>query len=478
MSLSCCEYLSQELGLVAFPDSAAYNATELSYWSTQEAKVAPSCVVTPESSSDVSDFVAIVTQITNCSFAIKGQGHSPAAGTANIQDGVTLDLTSLNTTTISNDHTVASVGTGSAWVDVYRTLQPYNKTVAGGRNGAVGVVGLTLSGGISYYSPQVGFTSDTVVNYEIVLASSEIVNANATTNSDLFYALQGGGNNFGIVTRFDFATVDTVDLAEGHLTNPTNHTEDVLRAFANIVASSNYDVHASIVTSLIFNSTSKAWAVASVPQYTLPNPSPAIYNELFSIPNITAATSFSIENISTLSAEPPYPQIYELFFTATYAASSGDAVTELLINIYNSLNTTLTANSPPGITWALNLEPLPVAFTSHTKHNLFNLNQTENAFLYLLSVSWTNDTVSTAAYSLAQTVLQDMDNLARAQGMFRNFRYANYADPSQDVLGSYGEASVEFLKNVSAKYDPTGVFQYQVPGGFKISNAGFSYLDS
>lgn len=127
----------------------------------------PWCIVHPETSADVARFVSVVTGITNCDFAIKTQGHAPAAGAANIQDGMTLDLTSLNTTSLNEDHSIASVEAGSAWVDVYRTLNPFNKTVSGGRNGAVGVGGVTLGGGISYYSPQVGWTCDTVVNFEV-----------------------------------------------------------------------------------------------------------------------------------------------------------------------------------------------------------------------------------------------------------------------------------------------------------------------
>lgn len=411
----------------------------------------------------------VVTTITNCNFAIKSHGHAPAAGVANIANGVLLDMASINQTVISEDRNTATVGTGSTWVGAYRFLQPYNKTVAGGRNGAVGVGGLTLGGGISYYSPQVGFTSDTVVNFEVVLATSEIVNANATANVDLFKALQGGDNNFGIVTKIDLETVDTFPIAEGHLFNSATYLDEVLGAFANIVASPSYDVHASIVTSVSYNATSRAWSIVNVPQYTLPNPNPPVYQELFSIPNISSLTSFAIENISTLSSESPYPQLYELFFTSTYAAPSGPQVRTLLVDMFEYLNTTLSAQAVPGVFWSLALEPLPAVFTSHSKTNLFGLNTTENAFLYLFSIDWADSRLSNQTYALAQTLLAGLDKLASQQGLLRNFKYANYADPSQDVFASYGVNNTEFLRRVSVKYDPTSVFQQRVPGGFKIS---------
>lgn len=158
---------------VYLPGTGLYNATETSYWSTQEASLMPACVVLPQTSADVAAFISTVSGIANCSFAIKTQGHAPAAGAANINGGVTLDLSSLNNTDISTDNSTARVGAGSSWSNVYDTLQPHNKTVAGGRNGAVGVGGLTIGGGISYYSPQVGWTCDTVVNFEVLLNESK-----------------------------------------------------------------------------------------------------------------------------------------------------------------------------------------------------------------------------------------------------------------------------------------------------------------
>ena len=90
---------------------------------------------------------------------------------------------------------------------MYKALEPFGLAVPGGRLGPVGVPGLLLAGGVSYYGNQVGWSANSVVNYEIVLASGEVVNANAEVNPDLFWALKGGSSNFGIVTRFDIQTV-------------------------------------------------------------------------------------------------------------------------------------------------------------------------------------------------------------------------------------------------------------------------------
>lgn len=141
-----------------------------------------------------------------------------------------------------------------------------------------------------------------------MLSSGDIVNANATSKPDLYRALKGGGNNFGVVTAIDFAITDAVPLRAGHLFQSQDYAEQVLRAFAGIASADNYDVHASIVTSFSFNQTTHVWTIVSVPIYTLSEMQPDVYSELFAIPNITELTTAAIENISTLATEPPYPQ--------------------------------------------------------------------------------------------------------------------------------------------------------------------------
>ncbi len=113
--------------------------------------------------------MAILTgpQGGSCQFAIKGGGHAPAAGFANIQGGVTLDMAGLKATTLNEDKSVVSVGAGALWNDVYGYLDSFNLSAAGGRNGLVGVGGLLVGGGISHFSPRVGWACDGVVAFEV-----------------------------------------------------------------------------------------------------------------------------------------------------------------------------------------------------------------------------------------------------------------------------------------------------------------------
>lgn len=126
---------------------------------------------------------------------------------SNIEGGITINFAKLNEVTLSSDKSIASVGPGNTWYDVYIQLQPEDVQVIGGRVAAIGVGGLTLGGGVSFFSGEYGWACDNVYNYQVVTADGQIVDVNYDSEySDLYWALRGGGNNFGLVTRFDLYT--------------------------------------------------------------------------------------------------------------------------------------------------------------------------------------------------------------------------------------------------------------------------------
>lgn len=110
----------------------------------------------------------LILRVTQCKFAVKSGGHAAFAGASNIDNGVTIDLINLNQLTLSSDKTQASVGPGNVWYDVYNYLQPHNVTVIGGRVSAIGVGGLTLGGGMSFFSSQHGWACDNVNSFEVI----------------------------------------------------------------------------------------------------------------------------------------------------------------------------------------------------------------------------------------------------------------------------------------------------------------------
>ena len=140
--------------------------------------------------------------------AVRGGGHN-AAGLAVADDALVIDLSELRSTTVSpQDHTVR-VDPGCTWGDVDHATVAFGMAVPSGFLASIGVAGLTLGGGIGYLSRRFGLTVDSLLAADVVLADGSFVTATAEgEHSDLFWALRGGGGNFGVVTSFTFRCHD------------------------------------------------------------------------------------------------------------------------------------------------------------------------------------------------------------------------------------------------------------------------------
>lgn len=192
------------------------------------------------------------------------------ANAANIQDGVTIDLSGLNQFIISDDKSLATVGPGLRWGEVYQKLEAYGLAFPGGRSGQVGVGGYLLggmsiwkspnraqanrglTGGSSYFIPH-GFGCDNVAAYQIVLASGTILTVTASTHGDLFKALKGGSSNFGIVTSYVIRPFPLGGIWGGNMNYLAEATVDQqLKAFNEFAGNEKFDTNAAVQMSIAF----------------------------------------------------------------------------------------------------------------------------------------------------------------------------------------------------------------------------------
>lgn len=165
--VSQCSFLDFVLpGQVSFPNSTIYQYEESRYWSTQQASDEPICRFSPNCAPGVS-LAVLTAQVTQCQFAVKSGGHAAFSGSSNINGGITIDLLDLNEIVVSEDQTQTGVGPGNRWANVYSVLDARNISVIGGRVADIGVGGLTLGGGISFFSARYGWACDNVIAYEV-----------------------------------------------------------------------------------------------------------------------------------------------------------------------------------------------------------------------------------------------------------------------------------------------------------------------
>jgi hypothetical protein len=151
---------------VSLPGQIQYLYQESRYWSQQQETTNATCRVAPTQSIDVACTLHVL-KLVGCQFAVKSGGHGAFVGASNINGGVTIDLLNMNEISISADGKQTSYGTGNRWIDVYKKIEGQGLAVVGGRVADIGVGGLTLGGGISFFSGRYGFACDNVNNYEV-----------------------------------------------------------------------------------------------------------------------------------------------------------------------------------------------------------------------------------------------------------------------------------------------------------------------
>lgn len=288
-----------------FPASVPYEVSVGSYYAAQQGVLAPTCIVQPDTVDEVALAIKTLTKPKGsreeCPFAIRSGGHSSVPGASNIDGGITIDLTGLTEVSVSEDRSIVGVGVGNSWQDVYEVLDPQGLGVNGGRTGGVGVGGLTVGGGISWFSTRFGWTMDTVANFQVVLADGRIVNANDQENADLAWALRGGSNNFGVVTRVDLEAFEHAPFWGGFVYHGANVWPQEVREFVKINSADAYDEFAHLTLTWSFTPTTGV-SIANQLEYTKPGvENPEIFdgimglNPLFSTMRTASTTELAAE---------------------------------------------------------------------------------------------------------------------------------------------------------------------------------------
>lgn len=192
--------------------------------------------------SQVADVIATVrfARDAGLDLAIRGGGHSgPGFGT--VDGGIVLDFSRRTGVRLDPQHGRAWVEAGATWGDFDFATHAFGLGSTGGIISTTGVAGLTLGGGIGYLARKYGLSCDNLLSADVVTADGDLVTASATENDDLFWALRGGGGNFGVVTsmEFDLHPVDTATV--GVLIFSADYSEQVGRAYSDYLAQSPED---------------------------------------------------------------------------------------------------------------------------------------------------------------------------------------------------------------------------------------------
>jgi FAD/FMN-containing dehydrogenase len=179
--------------------------------------------------------------------AIRGAGHN-IAGNAICEGGLVIDQSGMKQIDINTDTRRAIVGPGVTLGELDAATLAHGLATPVGVNSTTGIAGLTLGGGFGWLTRQYGMTVDNLVSAEVIRANGEKVHASEQENADLFWALRGGGGNFGIVTRFEFALHPVpAEILAGLLVFPMDQAQEILDQYRTFVASAPRELNVWVI---------------------------------------------------------------------------------------------------------------------------------------------------------------------------------------------------------------------------------------
>ncbi len=232
MATSIEQLRAQAHGQVVTPDDEGYDEARTVYNAMIDRR--PLAVVR---CVDTDDVVAAVNfaRDNGVALAIRGGGHSvPGFGT--VDDGVVADLSGMRRVDVDAGAKTARAQGGATWGDFNDATHEFGLATTGGIISTTGVAGLTLGGGIGYLTRGCGLSLDNLVSAEVVTADGQIVTASEREHEDLFWALRGGGGNFGVATSLQFRLQPVTDIYGGPMFFEIADAGDVLRWYRDFIA--------------------------------------------------------------------------------------------------------------------------------------------------------------------------------------------------------------------------------------------------
>ncbi|CAE6485865.1 unnamed protein product [Rhizoctonia solani] len=430
------------------------------HWASSSSQFS-ACVVEPASAEDVSTILKIVAN-TSTPFGIRSGGHATNPGFSSTP-GVQIALfkfsqVKYHPAPVAADASVGTVdiGSGLVWDTVYAALEPYGVNVVGGRVTGVGVGGFTLGGGYSWLSNQYGLTIDTVTAFEVVLPNGTITTATERTNSDLFFGLKGGFNNFGIVTKFTLLAFPQGQVWGGLQTFTASNLDKVNNATADFVANVT-DPKAAIITT--YNYLFGEPGVSLLMFYDGQTPPAGIFERFTSIPHFSS--DVSTRNFSSLIMTKLFRGSFNTVSLKTYSPSL----------IQQVLNQSMTwgsqATLKKGMFISYDVEPFLPSMNKRSKGGAYP----HDDFLAPLNLyfawlddqfdDWYLDALKESTRVIREQAIAEGQDIAGA----KQIKYGNYASATEDMSSLYG-SNLGRLKLIKAKYDPDNIMR--LAGGYRF----------
>jgi len=393
--------------------------------------------------ADVVDAVKLARS-QNLEIAVRGGGHN-VAGRATVDDGLMIDLSLMRSVRVDRQAKTARVEGGATWLDVNRGTQIFGLATTGGAVSTTGVAGLTLGGGLGWLMPKYGMALDTLLSVDLVTADGEVARAAADENPDLYWAVRGGGGNFGVAASFEFQLYEVgPEIIGGLVAYPLSAAPEVFRFFRDVTATLPDEVFAlaGLMTGedgskLVAFAMSHCGSVAEGEAAARPI-------KEFGEPVMDALGPITYSQLNML-LDDGFPKGARNYWKSHFLTELTDEAIDTLVDQFETCPS-----------------PMTQVFLEHFHGAATRINPTETAFA-LRSTGYNLAFVSQWMDSGDDQTNTDWTRAAYAAmapyvGSNRYVNYMDHDDSGDSVLSAVYGPNVDRLKAVKAKYDPENVF--------------------
>ena len=426
-------------GTVIVPTDAEYDEARRPFNALVDRR--PAAIARCAGAADVASAFAFA-RAEGLEVAVRGGGHNPA-GHCVLDGGLVIDLSQMRGVEVDDEARIARAEGGATWLDFDSATQAFGLATPGGVVGSTGVAGLTLGGGIGHLISQYGLTCDNLVRVELVTPDGTAVHAGPDENSDLLWALRGGGGNFGVATRLEFRLHPVDRVVGGILSYRGKGVREALRRFRDVVARSPRDFSCQAGLS-VDESMSPAFGIA--PCYTGADGDPEELRSLRSVPGL-------VEDTVREQTFADQQRVFDVPYGESRNYWKGHFVRELPDELIDELlERVVSLGRPPGGVLIESLHGAPKDADPSTavvgfREAAFNISATgswQDARLDAESIQWTRETAAAIEpWSVS--------------GGYVNYMQAD--EPIERVRAAFGADSFERLRALKGRYDPENVLR-------------------
>jgi FAD/FMN-containing dehydrogenase len=395
----------------------------------------------------VADIVAAVTlaRAQDLEVAVRGGGHN-VAGRATVEGGIMIDLSLMKGIHVDAKASKARAQGGVTWNEFNRETQIHGLACTGGVVSSTGVAGLTLGGGLGWLMGRHGLALDNLVSAEVVTADGKVLNASAEENADLFWALRGGGGNFGVVASFEFRLHPIGPMVTGGLVAyPFDRAKEVLNRYREVTAKTPDDM--TVVAGLIHAGDGSGAKLAAMATGHCGSAKAAEIDlaAVRSLPN-PALDSIGPIPYSQLNSmlDGAYPKGALNYWKSSFLAELSDQAIACMIACFGKCPT-----------------PMGQLLLEHFHGEVSRRPIAETAFAYratgynfLILAEWMDASITEQCIAWAR------ETFAAMKPFMANTRYVNYLgdDEALEAVGAAYGPNYRRLQQIKAKYDPANFF--------------------